>query len=55
MPRTKSRICDVSGIKTSENNFYKNQSHVKAVDNLRRSSGAAKEQMQRMFHQINNY
>ena len=55
MARTKSRICDVSGIKTSENNFYKNQSHVKAVDNLRRLSGATKEQMQRMFHQINNY
>ena len=55
MPRTKSRICDVSGIKTSENNFYKNQSHVKAVDNLRRTTGATKEQMQRMFHQINNY
>ena len=55
MPKTKSRICDVTGIKTSENNFYKNQSHVKAVDNLRRSSGATKEQMQRMFHQINNY
>ena len=55
MPRTKTRICDVSGIKTSENNFYKNQSHVKAVDNLRRSTGATKEQMQRMFHQINNY
>jgi hypothetical protein len=55
MPRTKTRICDVSGIKTSENNFYKNQSHVKAVDNLRRTSGATKEQMQRMFHQINNY
>ena len=55
MPKTKSRICDVSGIKTSENNFYKNQSHVKAVDNLRRSTGATKEQMQRMFHQINNY
>ena len=55
MARTKSRICDVSGIKTSENNFYNNQSHIKAVDNLRRSSGATKEQMQRMFHQINNY
>ena len=55
MPRTKTRICDVSGIKTSENNFYKNQSHVKAVDNLRRTTGATKEQMQRMFHQINNY
>jgi len=55
MPRTKSRICDVTGIKTSENNFYKNQSHVNAVDNLRRTTGATKEQMQRMFHQINNY
>ena len=55
MARTKSRICDVTGIKTSENNFYKNQSHVKAVDNLRRSSGATKDQMQRMFHQLNNY
>ena len=55
MPRTKFRICDVTGIKTSENNFYKNQSHVKAVDNLRRTTGVTKEQMQRMFHQINNY
>ena len=55
MARTKSRICDVSGIKTSENNFYKNQSHVKAVDNLRRTTGATKQQMQRMFHQLNNY
>ena len=40
---------------TKETNFYKNQSHVKAVDNLRRTTGATKEQMQRMFHQINNY
>jgi len=55
MARTKSRTCDVSGVKTSENNFYKNQSHVKAVDNLRRSSGATKNQMQRMFNQLNNY
>ena len=55
MSRTKTRVCDVSGIKTKETNFYKNQSHVKAVDNLRRSTGATKEQMQRMFHQINNY
>jgi len=55
MPRTKSRVCSVSGIKTSENNFYKNQNHVKAVDNLRRNSGATKEQIMRMFNQINNY
>jgi len=55
MPRTKSKTCSVSGLKTSENNFYKNQNHVKAVDNLRRTSGATKEQITRMFNQINNY
>ena len=55
MPRTKSRVCSVSGIKTSENNFYKNQNHVKAVDNLRRNSGATKEQIMRMFNKMMNY
>jgi len=55
MPRTKSKVCTVSGIKTSENNFYKNQNHVKAIDNLRRNSGATKEQLMRMFNQLNNY
>ena len=55
MPRTKSKVCTVSGVKTSENNFYKNQNHVKAVDNLRRNSGATKEQLTRMFNQLNNY
>ena len=55
MARTKSRVCDVTGMKTSVNNFYSNQSHVKAVDNLRRTTGATKTQMQRMFNQINNY
>ena len=55
MPRTKMKVCSVSGMKTSEKNFYKNQNHVKAVDNLRRNSGATKEQIMRMFNQINNY
>ena len=55
MPRTKSKVCSVSGIKTSENNFYKNQNHVKAVDNLRRNSSATKDQIMRMFNQLNNY
>ena len=55
MPRTKSKVCSVSGLKTSENNFYKNQNHVKAVDNLRRNTGATKDQIMRMFNQINNY
>ena len=55
MPRTKSKICSVTGMKTSVNNFYTNQNHVKAVDNIRRMTGATKEQLKRMFNQINNY
>ena len=55
MPRTRSRLCSVTGIKTSVNNFYANQNHVKAVDNMRRNTGATKEQLTRMFNQINNY
>ena len=55
MPRTKSKVCSVSGVKTSERNFYANQNHVKALDNLRRVGGATKEQLTRMFNQINNY
>ena len=55
MARTKSRVCSVTGMKTSVNNFYNNQNHVKAVDNMRRNSGATKEQLTRMFNQINNY
>ena len=49
------RICDVTGIKTSNNNFYKNQSHTKAVDNIRRNTNVTKDQLTRMFNQINNY
>ena len=55
MARPKMRVCDVTGMKTSEKNFYTNQSHVKAVDNIRRTTSATKEQLQRMFNQINNY
>jgi len=55
MARTKSKVCDVTGVKTSVNNFYKNQSHVKAVDNIRRSTSATKDQLTRMFNQLNNY
>jgi len=42
-------------METSVNNFYANQNHIKAVDNLRRNSNATKDQLQRMFNQINNY
>ena len=49
------KICDVTGIKTKASNFYKNQSHLKAVDNIRRSTNVTKKQLKRMFNQINNY
>ena len=55
MARPKLRVCDVTGIKTSEKNFYTNQSHLKAVDNIRRNTNVTKEQLKRMFNQINNY
>ena len=55
MARTKTKVCDLTGMKTSEKNFYKNQSHVKAVDNIRRNTGATKDQLTRMFNQLNNY
>ena len=55
MPRTKMKVCTVSGVKTSEKNFYKGHNHVKAVDNFRRTTGATKEQIMRMFNQMMNY
>ena len=55
MARPKMRICTVTGMNVSEKHFYKNQNPVKAVDNLRRNSTATKDQLQTMFHQINNY
>ena len=53
--KNQTKVCTVTGLETSINNFYKNQNHVKAVDNLRRSTGATKDQMQRMFNQLNQY
>ena len=53
--KNQTKICSVTGLETSVNNFYTNQTHVKAVDNLRRTTGATKEQLQRMFFQLNNY
>jgi hypothetical protein len=55
MARTKKQICSVTGLETSVNNFYAKQNHVKAVDNFRRTTGAKKFQLQRMFNQINQY
>jgi len=49
------KVCSVTGMETNINNFYSNQNHVKAVDNLRRTTGVKKFQLQRMFNQLNNY
>tara|TARA_B110000037_G_scaffold17188_1_gene17745 strand:+ start:1065 stop:1241 length:177 start_codon:yes stop_codon:yes gene_type:complete len=53
--KNQTKICTVTGLETSVENFYTNQNHVKAVDNLRRNSGATKDQLQRMFNQVNQY
>jgi hypothetical protein len=53
--KTPTRLCTVTGVKTSESNFYKNQNHVKAVDNIRRNTGATKDQLRRMFNQLKTY
>ena len=53
--KNQTKVFTVTGLETSVNNFYANQNHVKAIDNLRRSTGATKDQMQRMFNQLNQY
>ena len=53
--KNQTKLCTVTGLETSVNNFYANQNHVKAVDNLRRNTDATKAQLQRMFNQLNNY
>ena len=49
------KVCSVTGLETSVTNLYRNQNHLKAVDNLRRTTNATKEQLARMFNQINQY
>ena len=49
------KVCSVTGLETSVNNFYANQNHVKAVDNMRRNTSATKEQLTRMFNQLSKY
>ena len=55
LTKKNSRVCDVTGIRTTNNNFYTNQSHVKAVDNIRRTTSASKEQLRHMFNQMQTY
>ena len=53
--KTKMKVCTVTGLETSTNNFYANKNQLKSVDNLRRTTTATKDQLQRMFQQINAY
>ena len=53
--KNQTKICTVTGMKTNVDNFYANQNHVKAVDNMRRNTGATKEQLTRMFNQLKAY
>jgi len=53
--KNQTKICTVTGLETNVTNFYKNQNHVKAVDNIRRTTTATKDQLQRMFNQLNAY
>lgn len=53
--KNQTKVCSVTGLETDVNNFYKNQTHVKAVDNIRRTTNATKNQLARMFNQINQY
>ena len=53
--KVRTKVCSVTGMETNVNNFYANQNHVKAVDNLRRTTTATKDQLARMFNQINQY
>ena len=53
--KNQTKVCSVTGLETDVTNFYKNQTHVKAVDNIRRTTNASKDQLARMFNQINQY
>ena len=53
--KNQTKVCSVTGLETDVNNFYRNQTHVKAVDNIRRTTNASTDQLARMFNQINQY
>ena len=55
MARRKMKVCNVTGIKTSESNFYNNHNHVKAIDNLRRTTGVSLEKLRSTFNNLNTY
>jgi hypothetical protein len=40
--KNQTKVCSVTGLETDVNNFYKKPNHVKAVDNIRRTTNADK-------------
>ena len=42
--KNQTKVCSVTGLETNVNHFYANKTHVKTVDNFRRTTGAKKEQ-----------
>lgn len=55
MARRKMKTCNVTGIKTDANNFYGNHNHVKAIDNLRRTTGVSLDTLRRTFNNLSTY
>ena len=53
-PKPLTRTCTVTGIVANQDDFYPKQTHLKAVDNVRRNTNVTKEQLKHMFRQINN-
>jgi len=53
-PKPLTRTCTVTGIVANQDDFYPKQTHLKAVDNVRRNTSVTKEQLKYMFRQINN-
>ena len=51
--KNQTKVCSVTGLETNVNNFYANQTHVKAVYNFRRTTGARKEKKKRMCRKVN--
>ena len=46
------KLCTVTGLETSVNNFYSNQNHVKAVDNFRRTTCYTTDELRRVFQSL---
>jgi len=47
------QTCSVTGIVAPQTEFYSKQTHLKAVDNIRRNNNVTKKQLQHMFKQLN--